>query len=93
MRYAAERKIARGAGDYWDHATLLEVAVLERDEKRIDDALADTLAEKGRIDGWSPESTADNLRDIAAARAEKGEPVGTSRGDHQGLLAAGAARG
>jgi tetratricopeptide (TPR) repeat protein len=75
VRYAAERKIARGAGDYWDHATLLEVAVLERDAKRIDDALADTLAEKGRTDGWSPESTADNLSDIAAARAEKGEEV------------------
>jgi tetratricopeptide (TPR) repeat protein len=76
VRYAAERKIARGAGDYWDHATLLELAVLERDDQRVDDALADTLAEKGRIDGWSPESTADNLRDIAAARADKGEAVG-----------------
>jgi hypothetical protein len=86
VRYAAERKIARGAGDYWDHATLLELAVLERDDKRIDDALADTLAAKGRIDGWSPESTAGNLSDIAAARAEKGEPVADLEGIIKALV-------
>ena len=75
VRYAAERKIARGAGDYWDYATLLELAVLERGEERIGKVLARTLAEKGKIDGWSPESTAANLRDIRDARREMGEDV------------------
>ena len=30
VRYSVEQKITRGAGDYWDHATLLELAVTRR---------------------------------------------------------------
>jgi hypothetical protein len=73
VRYAAERKIARGAADYWDHATRLEIAVLERDEARIAEVWGDVLADRDKMDGWSPKSTADNLRDIARAREAKGE--------------------
>jgi hypothetical protein len=35
VRYAVERKIARGKPDYWDWATLLELAVLGNDEAEI----------------------------------------------------------
>jgi MAP3K TRAFs-binding domain len=80
VRYAAERKIARGAGDFWDYATLLELAVLERNEAEITARLIAAWAEKGRIDGWSPESTAANLRDIAEAREARGEDVTRLRG-------------
>jgi len=80
VRYAAERKIARGAGDYWDYATLLELAVLERNDPEIAARLASAWAEKDNIDGWSPESTAANLRDIAEAREGKGEDVAGLRG-------------
>ena len=75
VRYAAERKIARGAGDYWDHATLLELAVLERDEARTGVALSHAMAERGGIDSWAPASTAANLQDIAEARRAAGEDV------------------
>lgn len=75
VRYAAERKIARGAGDYWDHATLLELAVLERDGARTGVALAHAMAERGGIDSWAPGSTAANLQDIAEARRAAGEDV------------------
>jgi hypothetical protein len=75
VRYAAERKIARGGGDYWDYATLLELAVLERNEAEVTARLISAWAEKDRIDGWSPESTAANLSDIAEAREGRGEDV------------------
>ncbi|MGO8738813.1 TRAFs-binding domain-containing protein [Rhodoblastus sp.] len=74
-RYAAERKIARGAGNYWDYATLLELAILERDDDRTRKVLARVLAEKNKLDSWSPETTAANLRDIAQARRAGGEDV------------------
>ena len=32
VEYAAQRRVAAGHPDYWDHATLLEAAVLARDE-------------------------------------------------------------
>jgi hypothetical protein len=79
VAYAAERKIARGAADYWDHATLLEIAVLERDEARIEQVWGDVLAARDKLDGWSPKSTAENLADIARAREAKGEDVSRLR--------------
>ena len=39
VAYATERRIAAGKPDYWDYATLLELAVLARDEKRAKLAL------------------------------------------------------
>jgi hypothetical protein len=78
-RYAAERKIARGAGDYWDYATLLELAVLERDDAAIEARLVSAWGEKENVDGWNPESTAANLRDIEAARTGLGEDTAALR--------------
>ena len=91
VRYAAERKIARGSGDYWDYATMLELAVLERDGPRITKALSAAWAERHRMDGWSPASTAANLRDIAAARAAHGEDVASLQKIIDRLAAPGAA--
>jgi hypothetical protein len=75
VRYAAERKIARGAGDFWDHATLLEIAVLARDEQAVNQVWGRALVDKDKMDGWSPQSTAANLSDIARAREGAGEDV------------------
>ena len=79
IRYAVERKIARGAVDYWDYATLLELAVLERDSNRASRELAAAWAERHKMDKWSPESTAANLNDIAEARETRGEDVSSLR--------------
>ncbi len=43
VRYSASRKAAR-APDYWDHATLLELAVLARDEDDAEEKLGEALA-------------------------------------------------
>jgi hypothetical protein len=73
VRYAVQRKVEVGRPDYWDHATLLEVAVLARDENAAAAALADALA--CLREGWEAETTARNLRLIREARELRGEPL------------------
>jgi hypothetical protein len=73
VRYAVERRIAAGKPDYWDHATLLELAVLAKDEPAAGAALADALASVR--ESWEPETTARNLRLIREARERRGEPA------------------
>ncbi|MEK6371170.1 MAG: TRAFs-binding domain-containing protein [Acidobacteriota bacterium] len=73
VRYAATRRVAGGQADYWDFATLLELAVLARDERAALDALGNALALIR--ERWEPESTARNLRLIDAARVRRGEPL------------------
>ena len=57
--YSTSRKIARGAGDYWDHATLMELAVLMNDESAARTALGSALATKH--EPFMTESTAATL--------------------------------
>jgi tetratricopeptide (TPR) repeat protein len=73
VSYAADRRLASGHADYWDHATRLELAVLARDEAGAYQALAKALAmvrEK-----WEPESTANNLRLIRETRERRGDKL------------------
>jgi hypothetical protein len=77
VRYAVERRIAAGKPDYWDHATLLELAVLGRDESGAVAALADALANVR--ESWEPETTARNLRLIREARERRNEHLPWAR--------------
>ncbi len=70
VRYAAERRLAAGTPDYWDHATLLELAVLGRDQEAAGEALGKALA--AVREPWEPESTANNLAMIRRARERRG---------------------
>jgi tetratricopeptide (TPR) repeat protein len=69
-RYSVERKIARGKPDYWDYATLLELAVLALDQKEASRNLARAIANKR--EKWEPETTARNLRLIREVREKRG---------------------
>jgi tetratricopeptide (TPR) repeat protein len=72
VRYSASRKAAEN-GEYWDYATLLELAVLARD---LDDAEERLGQARGMIPppkAWELESTVGNLRDIRKAREARGE--------------------
>ncbi|HKG90680.1 MAG TPA: TRAFs-binding domain-containing protein, partial [Gemmatimonadaceae bacterium] len=71
VRYAVKRRMASGTPDYWDHATLVELAVLARDEAAAGDALSAALALVA--EGWQAETTARNLRLINEARDRRGE--------------------
>ena len=58
VRYSAMRKAA-SAPDYWDYATLMELAVLARDEDDADDKLGEALSVARA--SWEVETTARNL--------------------------------
>jgi tetratricopeptide (TPR) repeat protein len=73
VRYANQRRIDVGSADYWDHATRLELAVLERDRDEARDAAGVALASVR--EGWEPESTAKNLSLIRRAREAKDERI------------------
>lgn len=75
VRYAARQRTARhgSAPDYWDHATLLELAVLGNDEDEAEEAAGAALA--AVREPWELATTARNLRLIREARAERDEDV------------------
>ncbi|MDF0674757.1 MAG: TRAFs-binding domain-containing protein [Nitrospira sp.] len=73
VAYAVERRIASGKPDYWDYATLVELAVLAKDEQKAESALADALA--AMREPWEPETTARNLRLIREARERRDESI------------------
>lgn len=70
VRYAASRKAAKNA-DYWDHATLLELAVLARDVDDANEKLGDALMVARA--SWEIETTARNLGLIREMRESRGE--------------------
>ena len=73
VRFAVDRKIASGKPDYWDHATLLELAVLAADENGASAALDQAVA--AIREPWEPETTARNLRLIREAREARNEAL------------------
>jgi len=73
VSYAVERRIASGKPNYWDHATLLELAVLANEQQKAEAALANTLAAVREV--WEPETTARNLRLIREARERRNERI------------------
>ncbi len=70
VRYSAQRRALRG-GDYWDFATLMELAVIARDEASAFEHAESALAFP--VEAWQPKSTADNIAKIAVLREARGE--------------------
>lgn len=85
VSYAVERKIAAGQPDYWDYATRLELAVLDKDEEKATQALSDALADVREV--WEPETTVRNLRLIRKAREKRGEDVPWAKEAEEALAA------
>jgi tetratricopeptide (TPR) repeat protein len=71
VTYAVKRRIAAGKPDYWDYATLLELAVLARDEEQAKESLGRALVFVR--EAWEPETTARNINLILEARKSRGE--------------------
>jgi hypothetical protein len=72
VEYSARRRLQQAGEDYWDHATLLELAIIAR-RTDADRLLGATLAQGP--EPWMRRSTAGNLRLISQARERAGEDV------------------
>jgi hypothetical protein len=86
VTYAVKRRMAAGESDYWDHATLLELAVLGSDMEAARQALNAALAEVR--EEWEPESTLRTLRLIRETRVARGDNVEWLQEIEAGLAAA-----
>ena len=73
VTYAVQRRIESGRPDYWDYATMLELAVLARDKEQAESAISSALAVLREV--WEAETTARNLRLIREARERRGETI------------------
>lgn len=71
VRFAVTRRLADSTADYWDHATMLELAVLEDLPEEAIDHLSLALTEVR--ESWEPETTENNLQLIARAREKNGK--------------------
>ena len=74
VRFAVKRRVESTQPDYWDCATLLELAVLATDMDEAGSRLSDALALVR--EAWEPRTTAKNLKMILEARRNRGEEVG-----------------
>jgi tetratricopeptide (TPR) repeat protein len=70
VRFAVNQRLRSAKPDYWDHATLLELAVLAGDEKAAGMHCSTALA--SMREKWEAETTANNLRLIREARQRRG---------------------
>jgi hypothetical protein len=85
VRYSATRKAEKNP-DYWDYATLMELAILGRDEADAEKQLSEALGVARA--SWELESTAATLAKIRKARAARGEDTASIERLEQELLQA-----
>ena len=69
VRFAVEKRLGDHP-DYWDHATMFELSVLENDLGAAEEHLANALAIVR--EPWESKTTANNIRMIERARKERG---------------------
>jgi hypothetical protein len=72
VRYAVERRIASSQPDYWDYATLLELAVLSQEKDLANTSLSNAMSVLR--EPWEAATTARNLsflRDLQQARGDQ----------------------
>lgn len=73
VRYAVERRIAVASPDYWDYATLLELAVIIEDKA---DAFTQLNLALGKMrEPWEGATTVNNLRMICTLRKDRKQDV------------------
>ncbi|HUS12520.1 MAG TPA: TRAFs-binding domain-containing protein [Pyrinomonadaceae bacterium] len=69
VRFAVLQRLKTGTPDYWDHATLLELEVLDSHPDEAAQHLSDALVTvRAR---WEPETTENNLKLIQEARRSR----------------------
>jgi hypothetical protein len=74
VSFAAEQRVETGTSDYWDFATLLELAVLGDNRQEADRHLRN--ARERVTETWQTETTANNLRLLQRYRQRRQQDVG-----------------
>ncbi|MGE5343648.1 MAG: TRAFs-binding domain-containing protein [Candidatus Omnitrophota bacterium] len=69
VMYAIKQKIAKGNPDYWDYATLLELAVLNGDQAAAKAWTQQAISKVREI--WETKTTARNIKIIREAREKR----------------------
>ena len=87
VRYSATRKAEMNA-DYWDHATLMELAILAKDLDDAEEQLSEALALARAA--WELESTARTIALVRSVRTARGEDTSWIKELEDQLLAAAA---
>jgi len=70
VKFAVKRKMQNSESDYWDHATVSELNVLERNYDEARTSLSDAIALIPMNETWMLETTLNNLALIRDARAK-----------------------
>jgi hypothetical protein len=70
VRFSVNQRLKSAKPDYWDHATLVEIAVLEGNAQAAAQHLSDAIA--SIREPWEPKTTANNLSLIREARHDRG---------------------
>jgi tetratricopeptide (TPR) repeat protein len=70
VTYSVQRRIESTQPGYWDHATRLELAVLDGDEEKVMEVLPATVAAVRAA--WEPASTLQTLQRLRLAREQRG---------------------
>jgi tetratricopeptide (TPR) repeat protein len=70
VRFAVNQRLKSARPDYWDYATLLEIAVLENQEGEAVQQLRNSLA--AVREAWEPATTANNVKLIQQVRQARG---------------------
>ena len=70
VQFAVNQRLKVAKPDYWDYATLLELAVLSSNPQEAERRLSDALTNVR--EPWEPETTANNLQLIQGARKRRG---------------------
>jgi tetratricopeptide (TPR) repeat protein len=84
VRYSAQRKAAGSNADYWDFATLLELAILSRDETEAFQLLGRALS--NLREGWEAATTARNIGLLCESMEARDEVTGWAREIESQLL-------
>ncbi len=74
VRFAVTQRLKGSKPIYWDFATLLELCVLDNNEKESFKCLSDSLASVR--EAWEPQTSANNLKFIRDARQARGQDTG-----------------
>jgi hypothetical protein len=69
--FAVEQRLDKDSADYWDHATLLELAVISEQPDEAIEPLGDALSVVR--ESWEIGTTLNNLKMIEAARSARGD--------------------